>query len=75
MSLRNGSHINYTNAKCVPTSLLAALFNLPEIRRGDGLLIIRSGDGSWANICGEQRVNFREENLELKLFDQDGRLL
>lgn len=74
MSLRNGSHINYTNAKCVPTSLLAALFNLPEIRRGDGL-IIRSGGGSWANICREQRVNFREENLGLKLFDQDGRLL
>lgn len=62
MSLCNGSHINYTNAKCVPMTLLAALFNLPEVRGGDGL-IIRSGDGPWANICGEQRVNFREENL------------
>lgn len=42
--------------------------------RGDGL-IIRSGDGPWAIICREQRFNFREENLELKLFDKDGRLL
>lgn len=53
MSLCNGGHIDYTNAKCALTSLLAALFNLPEVRGGDGL-IIRSGDGPWADIRGKQ---------------------
>jgi hypothetical protein len=58
VSLCNGSHINYKNAKCASACLLAALSTFPG---GDGL-IIHSGDGFKAIFAGEQQVKFREEN-------------
>jgi hypothetical protein len=58
VSLCNGSHIDYNDAKCASACLLAALFSLP----GRDGLIIHSGDGPKADFEGEQGVKFREDS-------------